>query len=125
MGFGDNVIVTNLGAGTYSGASSLTGEIAQMGNVPGGVLYGAEKLMIIAKIGAISTGGNILIDTSIDGVNWTSGGFVGKIPVNAANTNYPITWVNVPLSYLLFSYSFGASTDSFVINGIDLMGTNT
>ena len=124
MGFGDNVIVTNAAPGTYSGASSLTGTIFQIGNVPGGIIYGAEKLLFIFKITAIATGGTILVDTSIDGVNFTSGGFVGSVAV-AAVKNYAMSWVNVPLSFLLFSWSFGASTDSFTLAGIDIMGTNT
>lgn len=124
MGYGDVTTVLNLGAGTYTG--SLSGLIKQIGGTEDGIIYGAEKLLFLIKVSAVSgTNTQVLVDTSIDGVNWTTGGFVGKTAALTAAGNYPLTWVNVPLSWLKFSYSLASTTDSLTLAGIDLLGSNS
>ncbi len=127
MGFADNSVILNLGGNNIVGDGIIftlgAGEDASVSP-----WYGCEKFAAIIKVTALSlASGDTLeidFDSSIDGINYTNGGAVGKVTGINAIGNYLFAYAGAPISNLRVSQKPTASTDSATVS-VDLEGTMT
>jgi hypothetical protein len=128
MGFGDFVALTKLFNGTVLSltGSSAGGTLGKFGGPSVSDFFGLEKILLLFTIGSIEASQSISIDVdvSIDGTNFTSGGFLGSKAAIVANGTYGITVINIPVSALAISISGTQAFSSCTILG-QLSGAQT
>ena len=125
MGFGDNVVLKSLGQTAVVAGSADIVDIGVDKTASASIIYGCEKILCVIKVASLTLTGtlNILFDASVNGVDFTSGGALGKVAITAAG-NYLFVYAGAPVSNLRISSQFSVATDSAQIQ-VDFEGTNT
>jgi len=114
-----------ISAASISGASGIFTFVNGqnfLGAVAGSILCCAEKISVVAKVTALGAGTVLQIngDTSIDGVNFTTGGqLLAFNPINAIG-DYLAIYNASAVSFLRLSWTLTGGTTTATLSGIDL-----
>lgn len=113
----------NLAAGSSGNFTCLNGK-TYIGEKVGGIINGIEKVSFYFDVTALSGGTlTLMVDSSLDGVNFTSGGKVATLAVTAPG-EVRVDYNGAPMQILRFSWSLTAG-DTATVSSIGLEGSLT